>query len=68
MHSFTAPIQEETGVLDRNISISKSRICKRNIPAHGALSAQLGSVLDVLMFGFSVAVLFSLTRPVHSVC
>merc|ERR1711954_118712 len=57
-HSLAAPIEPMHGNLRRNVCAAKSRISKRNIPAHETLAAPLGgesmsAILDSLKFDYA---------------
>ena len=43
VHSLASPCDGTAKALDRSVCISKSKIGKRNIPAHEAMSAPLAS-------------------------
>ena len=57
IHSIAVP--PDNGTLDRSLVMCKSKIAKRNIPAHEALSGKLGSdaleqILQPLLFDFAM--------------
>ena len=58
VHSLAGPCDGTNKTLDRSVCMSKSKIGKRNIPAHESMSAPiavdaLDAILDSLKFDFS---------------